>query len=421
MIYDFYEILGRGIIAARTERYKEAMKFLSLAAKIEPSNPRVWLWLATASETLEAKRKYLQEALKVNPDTLAASVLLDRLNQAENDTNRKTSKSAIFTCPYCGGKQRFDPDISGMQCEYCGKVEPFKLEKASNRESPLTTSIQNDSSNWAFIETQSICNACGAKTSHPPSQVTIKCPFCNSDMITIQSATPNLVSPTGIAPFQYHRDDVMEIIAKQWNIQTKKLLQLINTNEVTLSSIYLPFWTFDGTVQIFCALGHRVSPAIYSPQERVILKGEWPLEKSWFECDIDDLLVYAARSVPHDSITSIFPFDLKPILEYRPEILAGWQAENYQMALEDAAIVSHKIMRDIAFKRAMHRSLFILESDMLQDDVLVFDKTYKLILLPVWVINRKTSNDVFHMFINGQSGKISESKSSWLSLLKWET
>ncbi|NWG06405.1 MAG: hypothetical protein HXY35_06920 [Chloroflexi bacterium] len=415
MIYDFYEILGQGIIAARTERYKEAIKFLSLAAKIEPFNPRVWLWLATASQTVEAKRKYLQEALKVDPNALAASVLLGRLNQSENDYNKKNSMLAIFTCPHCGGKQRFDPDISGMQCEYCGKVEILTFENASDHEACLTTSLQESSGNWAVIESQSACNACGAKTTHPPSQVTIRCPFCNSDMITIQSATPNLVSPTGIAPFQYHKDDVLEIISKQWSIQTRKLLQLINNNEVMLSSIYLPFWTFDGTVQIFCALGYRVSPVVYSPEERVILKGEWPVEKSWFECNIDDLLIYAARSVPNDLIMSIFPFDLKSILEYRPEILAGWQAENYQIALEDAAIESHKRMRDIAFKRATRRNLFMLPSDMLQDDVLVFDKTYKLVLLPVWIISRKTSNSVSRTLINGQTGKISENKSNWLS------
>ena len=421
MIYDFYEILGQGIIAARTERHKEAMKFLSLAAKIEPSNPRVWLWLATASETVASKRKYLQEALKVDPNILAASVLLDRLNQTENDSSKRNSKFVIFTCPDCGGKQRFDPDISGMQCEYCGKIEFLTLENASDHEACLTTSIQKDSGNWAFIESQSACNACGATTSHPPSQVTIRCPFCNSDMVTTQSVTPNLVSPAGISPFQYHRDDVLKIIAKQWNIQIRRLLQLVNINEVTLSSVYLPFWTFDGTVQILCALGYRVSPVIYSPEERVILQGEWPTQKSWFECDIDDLPVYAARSVPNASITSIFPFDLKSILEYRPEILAGWQAENYQIALEDAAIESHKLMRDIAFKRATRRNLFMRTSDMLQDDILVIDKTYKLILLPVWIVSRKNSNNVSRIFINGQSGKISESKSGWLSLLKWKT
>jgi len=215
------------------------------------------------------------------------------------------------------------------------------------------------------------------------------------------------------APFQYHKDDVLEIIAKQWNIQTRILLQLISIDEVTFSSMYLPFWTFDGTVQILCALGYRVSPVIYSPEEQVILKGEWPTQKSWFECDIDDVLIYAGRSASNDEIVSIFPFDLRSILEYRPEILAGWQAENYQIALEDAAIEAHKVMRDIAFKRATHRRLFMRASEMLQEDVLVMEKTYKLILLPVWIISLTRDGQVFQTLINGQTGKIFTRETRW--------
>jgi DNA-directed RNA polymerase subunit RPC12/RpoP len=418
MIYDFYEFLGRGIIAARTRRYKEAVKFLNLAAKIEPSNPRVWLWLATASDTAAGKQNYLREALNVDPNNLAARVLLERFNQTETVSSAQTSKAAIFTCPHCGGKQRFDPDILGLQCEYCGNVEILGLESGSVTESSLSDVLQKGSGNWAFIESQSTCSACGAKTSHPPSQTTIRCPFCNSDMVTTQSATPNLVSPAGIAPFQYHGNDVLKMIGKHWKIPARKLSQLINSLEITISSVYLPFWTFDGTVQILCALEYRVPPVTYSLEERVFLKGEWPTEKSWFECNIDDLLVYVGRSVSNESIGSIFPFDLKSMLEYRPEILAGWQAENYQIALEDAAIESHKLMRDLAFKRATHRKLFMQPSQMLQNDVLVIDKTYKLILLPVWVINRTSPDNVSQALINGQSGKLSERKSGWLDFLK---
>ena len=344
--------------------------------------------------------------------------MFDRLNQAEVVSSQENSDFVIFKCSKCGGNQRFDPDVLGLQCEYCGKVELIELGEASESESSLSEILQKGSENWALVASQSTCNACGAKISHPPSQVTIKCPFCYSDMITAQSATPNLVSPTGIAPFQYHKDDVIKIIGKQWNIQTKKLSQLLNTREITVSSIYLPFWTFDGRVQILCTLGYRVPPITYSLEERVILKGEWPIEKSWFECDIDDLLVHAGHSASNDEIISIFPFDLKSIFEYRPEILAGWQAENYQIALEDAAIEAHKVMRDIAFKRATHRRLFMQTSDMLKDDVLVIDKTYKLILLPVWIVGRAMSGKIVQTLINGQTGKISKRESSWLDFFR---
>ena len=405
MIYDFTEILGRGIIAARSGESAQAIKYLDLAAGLEPANPRVWLWLAAAAETIAQKRHYLKQALKADPNSIVAQALLDRLSHKRAVSNQPASDFVIFTCPYCGGKQHFDPDIPGLRCEFCQKVERLALSNASAEELSLDDALLADSGNWAVIEGQAVCGACGARTSLPPERATLRCPFCGSDLVTIQPATPDLLVPTAIATFRYHAREILKIIEKGWDIQPASLARLLDAGEITVSSIYLPFWSFDGRVQIRCALGRRVPPATYSPEERVIIKGDWPMEKSWFELDIDDYLVYAARSLPEDAVKQILPFNLKSVIEYRPEILAGWQAEYYQIALEDAGIIAHKRMRDLAFRKAAHRSLFMEPSNMLQDDVLVIDRTYKLILLPVCVVRRKGSGKTQGMLINGQTGK----------------
>jgi hypothetical protein len=177
-------------------------------------------------------------------------------------------------------------------------------------------------------------------------------------------------------------------------------------HKMTLSSIYLPFWTFDGRVQIRCALEYRVPPATYSQSDRVIIRGDWPNGRSWYEYDIDDLLVYAGRNVTDDAIAQITPFDLKAVLGYRPETLVGWQAEFYQFALEDAAVEAHKRMRDLAFRKAASRKLFMNPAQMLADDVCILDKTYKLVLLPVWIARGTAQGDIDQTLINGQTGKI---------------
>lgn len=302
MMYDFYEFMGRGIIAGRTGRAVEALKYLSVAAQIEPANPRVWLWMASSAKTALQKRKYLEHALMLNPHLVVAQVLLDRLSQIETVVSQPSSDFAIFTCPYCGGKQRFDPDVSGLICEYCKKIEVLTLKNASQAEYSLKSAPQNILGNWALIESQVSCEACGAKMSIPPDQSKHICPFCGSELITIQPATPNLIPPAAIAPFEYHSKDINRILSKWWGVSRSQLTQLLATNKVALSSIYLPFWTFDGRVQIRCALEYRVPATTYSESERVVFKGEWPMEKSWYECDVDDLLIYAARSVTDDAI-----------------------------------------------------------------------------------------------------------------------
>ncbi|GAB4580880.1 MAG: hypothetical protein Fur0022_36240 [Anaerolineales bacterium] len=139
------------------------------------------------------------------------------------------------------------------------------------------------------------------------------------------------------------------------------------------------------------------------------------MEKSWFECDVDDLLVYAAHTLPEAAVAQILPFDQKSVFEYCPEMLVGWQAEYYQIALEDAEVVAQKRMRDAAFSKATRRGLFMEPSRMLQDDVLVIDRTYKLLLLPVCIVRRKVSTGkIQQILINGQTGKVSEKQTKWI-------
>jgi hypothetical protein len=84
----------------------------------------------------------------------------------------------------------------------------------------------------------------------------------------------------------------------------------------------------------------------------------------------------------------------------------GWQAELYQIALEDVAIEARKLMRDQAFRRATSHLLFMDPAQMFKDDVCFLDLTYKLILLPVWIARRTVQSKVDQTLINGQTGKI---------------
>jgi hypothetical protein len=298
-------------------------------------------------------------------------------------------------------------------CDYCKHTELLVLVDASNTESDLGTGLRSDSGNWAILESQVSCNACGARLFVPAERSTLACPFCDSDQVVLRPATPGLIPPTAIGPFLTHSDDIRRILRKWWKnpFLSPAPLSDISDEAITLSPVYLPFWTFDGRVQIRCALDRRVYPAEYSNLDRVIeIEDNMLGSKYWYECDIDDLLVYAARSLAEEKVRQVAPFQLKSLLEYRPAILAGWQAELYQIALEDAAVQAHKQMRDQAFNSAMRRSLFMEPMKMLQNDVRVLDRTYKLILLPVWIVRYRFGDKDYQALVNGQTGKISGEK-----------
>ncbi len=418
MIFDVYELLGRGIIATCSGRSEEGVKYLTLAAKLQPNNSRVWLWLASAEATVDGKRRHLQQALAVDPNAHVAQWLLDHLNHQEVEVNQPPGDFVCFTCSRCGGKQRFDPDVPALVCQSCNGEEPIPVSDAPQSGSDLDVALARKSENWSVLASEASCGACGAKTSLPPDRATLRCPFCDSDLIVVRPATPGLVTPTAIAPFQYHEEDVLERIGEHWNLRPHHVRQLYESRTIVVSAVYLPFWSFDGQVQIRCVLERRVSPATYSSAERVVTRDSWPSRSSWFECDIEDLLVCATAALSEDEVGRILPFDMNSLLDYRPAILAGWRAEHYQMALEDAGIVAHKRMRDVAFNRAAHRGLFMEPAAMLQDDVFILDRRYKLVLLPIFIVKRHTPGSATRLLINGQTGKAAAEPGNWLDQLK---
>lgn len=62
-----YELIERGIAAARAERKEEAEELLRQALALHPDSERAWLWLSAVVEGVEAQRECLQNVIRINP------------------------------------------------------------------------------------------------------------------------------------------------------------------------------------------------------------------------------------------------------------------------------------------------------------------------------------------------------------------
>ena len=377
---DFDELMGRGILAARKGNSAEAAE----------------------------ERMCLEHVLELAPDTLVAQALLKRLDQKRLTAYAERAELVIFTCPSCGGRQRFDPDQLGLLCEYCQYLDPLVVTDASNAEVVLNTEPSSGSGTWAVLDTQAACRACGARLYQPADQGTLTCPFCGSNEVTIVPATPNLIHPTAIGTFLIHQDAVHRLLDNWWRRSFVLPVDKLDPHTLTISPIYLPFWTFDGRARVsISGINIAIEPQVYSEHDRVVPKEQGSVLKGpYYEYDFDDLLVYAAHSLPEERIRQLYPFLLKSLLEYSPAVLAGWPAEIYQIALEDAAAVAYKKMRDLAFRAAAQHRIFIDPNKMLSDDVDVLNRTYKLILLPVWVVRYAFRQRFYQALVNGQTGQV---------------
>lgn len=401
---DFYEFLGRGIIAARCGRTSEAIKYLAVAQEISPRNPRVWLWLAAVAEKDAQKRRCLENALQLDPRLEMAKILLARLNPQKREVSRRSSEFSVFTCPQCGGKQYFDPDRMGLICQYCKHLETLLPNNPLEEESDNRI---NAAGNWAVLESHASCKACGAELSIPADSALLTCPFCASEHIQIQHAGVELVRPSQVGLFSIDSDEARAAI-RDWSGEK---LPLNTSPAETLRPIYLPFWRFNARVQIRCALPRKIEAQEFSNHDRVINKETgWPYHQAWYEIDFSDRLLYGGHSLSEKEIGLIAPFDLNALSPYAPQILTGWQAELYQIALEDAAVTAQKQMRDAAFEGAARHMLFIDPGNLLQNDVMVFDMGSDLILLPAWIYQYPWKGKTSRVLVNGQTGEVQGKK-----------
>ncbi len=128
-----YELLERGIAAARAERKEEAEELLRQALALNPDSERAWLWLSAVVEGIEAQRECLQNVIRINPSNPFARSGLSFLGHL-----REGYEYLAARAPWMAGLEddRVPIDrLPAQQCPRCRQKNP----------------------GWAYI-----CNRCGA-------------------------------------------------------------------------------------------------------------------------------------------------------------------------------------------------------------------------------------------------------------------
>lgn len=128
-----YELLERGIAAARAERKEEAEELLRQALALNPDSERGWLWLSAVVDGIEAQRECLRNVLRINPSNPFARSGLSFLGHL-----REGYEYLAARAPWMAGLEddRVPIDrLPAQQCPRCRQRNP----------------------GWAYI-----CNRCGA-------------------------------------------------------------------------------------------------------------------------------------------------------------------------------------------------------------------------------------------------------------------
>lgn len=446
---EYDNLIREGITAAKGGSRALARRLLLRANSLQPNDARPYLWLSATTDDPYEQRDYLDKALACDPNLEVARRGLAKLNEQlginpeeaayardyqdaargetgyDPDRDQQAFREAasvrngdssveeivdaeteLFECPQCGWRLTFDPTQDRMYCESCGYItEVEEVLAADSAETPMVNVMHTSAAHqWAIRQHRIVCEKCGAETIQETVQKSGQCPYCGHNQFVDSEELRELIDPQVIALFKV-KENKANKLAREWLNQGLFAPDDLGSGArgLRVRAAYYPFWTFDGAIEARWTCEVQTSHNRNTPM--------WVQRDGVYSEFFDDVLVPGVSALNKDDVQSIEPFNLKDVVQFEPEQIAGWPTLSYDRAMSDASLVAReKVLREL--RPRMHG---MIEPGHEKRNVRIgaggwSGMTYKHLLLPLWVGTYHYKGEEFHVLVNGQTGKVGGSK-----------
>ena len=361
------------------------------------------------------------------------------------ETTSPTAALGKHPCPECGGDLQWNAAKQALVCPYCGTIVPCAGAQASATpgadastagasivEQDLEAALRNPASGRGWggqpgdQKREVQCQSCRAISVFVGGKVAQRCEFCGSPSIIAHESASEAITPQSLLAFKVSEGQMRQSL-RQWYgsrwFAPNKLKSAALTD--TLHGVYLPYWTFDAHVSARWraeAGHHYYESESYrddkgETQTRQVQRTRWVPAAGSLAHFFDDELVPGTTGVHANLLRQIEPFptltDLKP---YSPEFVRGWTVERYQIDLHKAAKLNQDDMQ-AQIKTLCSREVPGDTQRNLQVEANYRGRTFKHILVPVWLVSYTYGARNFQVVVNGYTGAIAgEQPYSWVKI-----
>ena len=326
-------------------------------------------------------------------------------------------------CPECGGDAEWSASKQALVCPYCGTVIPWTPGKDTPgetiREHELASALRSaglETRDWRFEKREVKCQSCQAISVFEASRAAQRCEFCGSPSVVPVEAARDAITPTAVLPAKLSEPQVRDRL-RQWYASRMFAPDRFKKAALTdtLHGLYLPYWTFDAHVH---AAWRAMAGYIYfenvqrrGPDGRIVTVAEqcirWEPAAGQLEHFFDDDLVPGTVGVQMTLLRKVEPFptrsdELKP---YEPAYLRGWVVERYQVDLRKAAESNLHQMEASVRQLCAGKVPGDTQRD-LQVETQFQGRTFKHILVPVWLVSYTYGPTNYQIVVNGSTGAI---------------
>jgi hypothetical protein len=422
------DLLRSGITELKAGNRDLARRYLDRAVYMSSDHEvmaEAWYWMSQAAEDPSEKRKALENCLANDfhhaRAKRALAILDGRLKPEEiidPDTlppapTMRESATQRFMCAKCGGCMIYAPDGQSLVCEYCLHYQAVRAMQAKAGGNDFAVAMATMRGHGKPLSEQVLrCQGCGAEFILPPRNLSFTCAYCDSPHVVTVEKSRDLVSPDGIIPHAFDQQRAGHILA-DWMRSVKD--DPIEAGTLP-RGLYLPIWSFTlgGGIDYVGEMtsgeddGHREEPKLEQVRDRYPVTLTVPV---------------AASHRPSAPFVQLIPgFDLGAVKPYDPRYLAAWAAELYDVSMAEASLEARSqayagLKRDLPGLVAPLRLISTSSANLAIE-------SFRLDLLPVWMIEIPVEGQVRLVLINGQTGAVQgdgfqRSRAGKSGLMRW--
>lgn len=322
-------------------------------------------------------------------------------------------------CPACGAQAEWNPTNQKLVCSFCGTESPYRYDQDSGKvvEHDLVAALRElpaEERGWLVTRRSVQCQSCRAVMVFEAERVGQNCEFCGAPALVSYEEIKAPIRPHAVLPFRIDAATVRDAVRAWWRRKWFAPASLARTALVdTLRSLYLPYWTFDAQVhcpwQAEAGYHYYVTVTGKDSQGRTVKRQEqrtrWEPAAGVVDHFFDDQAVPGTHGVDVTLLRQVEPFPTGEAVPYDTAYLSGHVVEHYQVVLFDAAERSQQQMH--AQLESMcagqvpgdtHRNLQISPQ--------YSGRTFKHLLVPVWLLTYRHGAKHYQVIANGSTGRI---------------
>ena len=321
--------------------------------------------------------------------------------------------AANYQCPACGGPLHFVGETGRLQCDYCGSS--YTIEEIDSKygragagapnegKASATTSSQTNQEYSNLFEYN--CPSCGAQLFCDETTAATSCPYCGNNQV-VHKAFSGGKMPQKIIPFKLEKQAAIDALKNHY--KGKKLLPKVFSEQnhiEEIKGIYVPFWLFDGHVDVQLDMKGTRSTVNYTSKEKIITTGHYNITRGG-TVSFEKISVDASKKMDDALMDSIEPFDYDDLRDFTSSYLPGFFAEVYDVSTQECYERARLRAENTAVD-VMRNSVGGYETvNVVSKKVRITNDKVTYSFMPVWVLSTKWRDKNYIFAMNGQTGKM---------------